>query len=422
MPISLTVDGGLTYYISRHTIKSDKKSKFAGFDLDGTLITTKSGKKCPIDAKDWRWTHETVPYTLQKYHQKGYHIVIFTNQGGKTNIIEIGEKLSAIRKQIKKETKTTVPFSVLIASCHDFYRKPHIGMWEKYITLKSDIDKNIRDIHKKSFFCGDASGRKGEIGATDRYFAINIGIQFKLVEELFTDTDVSYKTYTGGFPKDTYIMNEYASLLRFWMDNTSEVDNTAFGNLKKIFQSDTKQKAIIMVGSPGSGKTVLAQRIWKYLMKLYNKDGREKIGESVVDPVTHLEQDIIGTRSKTLKQIENCVESRISFIVDATNAKNKHRTEIVDLIDDMYSVYIIDIQSPKWLSIHLNECRTHQLELRTGIPSPKELVPKIAIHMFYKNYESPTKQESTRVLILIPWTHPPKKAVQHKAFNYRYDI
>ena len=53
--------------------------KIAGFDLDGTLIDTKSGWNFAKNDDDWDWWHPNVPKKLKKLHKNGYRVVIFSN-------------------------------------------------------------------------------------------------------------------------------------------------------------------------------------------------------------------------------------------------------------------------------------------------------------------------------------------------------
>ncbi|KUF99986.1 Triosephosphate isomerase [Phytophthora nicotianae] len=59
------------------------KFKIAGFDLDGTLIVTKSGKKFAKDKDDWKLFHPTlVRDKLAQLARDGFTLTIFSNQNG----------------------------------------------------------------------------------------------------------------------------------------------------------------------------------------------------------------------------------------------------------------------------------------------------------------------------------------------------
>ena len=56
--------------------------KLAAFDLDGTLIRNKSDRAFSINSDDWTPFNGKVFKIVQKFHDEGYRIVIFSNQAG----------------------------------------------------------------------------------------------------------------------------------------------------------------------------------------------------------------------------------------------------------------------------------------------------------------------------------------------------
>ena len=132
-------------------------AKLVSFDMDDTLIKTKSGAKFPKDSNDWVFWHEKIIPKLKEWYEKGYKIVIFTNQNGiskgHTTENEIKKKIENISQKIG------VPIQVLIASADDGYRKPSKTLWNFFIENmngKIEVDLN------SSIYCGDAAGRTGK--------------------------------------------------------------------------------------------------------------------------------------------------------------------------------------------------------------------------------------------------------------------
>ena len=56
------------------------RQKVAAFDMDYTLIKTKSGRKFPKNSSDWIfWESDIVPQKLRKLHEDEFRVVVFTN-------------------------------------------------------------------------------------------------------------------------------------------------------------------------------------------------------------------------------------------------------------------------------------------------------------------------------------------------------
>lgn len=148
-------------------------------DLDGTLIETKSGRPFPLHSEDWKFIPETLN-AIKYYYDKGYKVVIVTNQGGITQgyfsekvfmkkmkcICDSMEKLLNLQKN-----------SVSYFFCrrlNGFNRKPNPGM-----AIEAQQEYHLT-LHE-SVMMGDFD--------SDREFALNAGISnyipIEEVKELF---------------------------------------------------------------------------------------------------------------------------------------------------------------------------------------------------------------------------------------------
>ncbi|KOB69536.1 Polynucleotide kinase-3'-phosphatase [Operophtera brumata] len=204
------------YIFTSKGVKSSKK--IAAFDMDGTLIKTKSGKVYPVDTKDWQIAFPQVSKKLKEHFEKGYKIVIISNQApignGRVKIEDFQKKIEAIVE------KLDVPIQVYIATGKGFYRKPSTWMWK---TLAE----------KQSFYCGDAVGRvanwapgkKKDHSMADKLMAENLGLTFYTPEQFFLGHSITNVPINkpGFIPKDI----------------------------------------LVLVGFPGSGKSFIAQQIEK---------------------------------------------------------------------------------------------------------------------------------------------------------------
>ncbi|GLC56035.1 hypothetical protein PLESTB_001057500 [Pleodorina starrii] len=161
-------------------------TKIAGVDLDGTMVNTKSGAQFPKDAADWKWFNKATPDVIRSYHDRGFKVVIFTNQGGIKSAVT-GKMAEKVKGRIDAVVgELGIPCQVFAATMDDQYRKPEGGMWEFFT---QNANGGVQPDLSNSFFVGDAAGRPGDFAESDKGFAAAVGIRFRLPEDEFGDME-----------------------------------------------------------------------------------------------------------------------------------------------------------------------------------------------------------------------------------------
>ena len=248
-----------------HIIKIGKfrlREKMAMFDFDWTLVKPISNGTFSKSLDDWRWITEKVPEILQKYYDKGYCIVIISNQTRNTKM-----KLQQITNVL-----STLPIPSLIAvGYEDIDKKPNRTMFDI-------IKKNKKINMNKSFYVGDALGRQGDWSDSDKKFAENINIkQIYSPDDLFTITN----------------------------------------DKKIIIKAYDKQEIIVLVGYPGSGKTTIANTFDSKTYMVINGD----IFKTSKKMIKESEKYIKNNLSIIFDATNPSVEKRKEYI-DFANSKN----------------------------------------------------------------------------------------------------
>jgi len=320
-----TKKNGILYY-SSNPILNKTTISVASFDLDNTIITTKSKLKFPKDENDWVFMDDMVSIINAL---KDHLIVIFTNQKGienKLGLDKFKQKIMNIKKSFTQD------IWVFVALQDDYYRKPLTGMWD---LLEHLVENKINK--ENSFYVGDAAGRKDDHSDSDLYFAHNIGIKFcvpedfiKIKSEAFINKIIKPEDFTSKITEykytDTYIN------LKNWISYKKPI----------IPKHSSKLELILLVGLPGCGKSTFAK-------KYYNT-------------YTYINQDIDKTKEKSKKILLNAIDKKQNIIIDNTNLDYQKRQEIINLVNPSeYDIKIIVFDIPFKVCYHMMYYRVNTM-------------------------------------------------------------
>ncbi|KAI3354547.1 hypothetical protein L3Q82_019055 [Scortum barcoo] len=287
--------GNLLLYTAAGVKGSDK---IAGFDIDGCIITTRSGKVFPTAPDDWKIVYPEIQPRLASLLKKGYKVVFFTNQMG----IAKGKLRPEVFKSKVEDILTTLqlPVQVFVATGPGIYRKPVMGMWNHLCEKANDgltVDK------KQSFYVGDAAGRpenwapgkkKKDFSCSDRLFALNLGLQFHTPEEYFLGWKSAPYSLPNFDPRKT--------------DSTARLYDPPSASL-----TSSKTEVIVAVGYPASGKSTFFHT--HIIPKGY----------------VYVNRDTLGSWQSCVSATERALKEGRSVAVDNTNPDPESRKRYVDV-------------------------------------------------------------------------------------------
>ncbi|XP_052873415.1 uncharacterized protein F21D5.5 [Anopheles cruzii] len=311
-------------------------TKIAAYDMDGTLIKTKSGNVFPKSIDDWQIAFPEVPGKLKSLNASGFKLVILTNQAGigkgKLRIEDFRQKIESLIR------KLGVPMQVFISTGSGMYRKPRIGMWQTLCEQKNDgvtVDKG------RSFYVGDAAGRpevkkpvkrKKDHSSADRLLALNVGVPFLTPELHFQNMPEAPWTKPEFDPKEACEAGAGSALL--WPPAAK--------------LTSTTQEAIIMVGFPGSGKShFVRHQLVPHGYELINRDTLGSWQKCVASMVAALKQgkrvviDNTNPDAESRKRyVEVAARANVPvrcFMMDVGYRHARHNNEFRELTDRSHS-------------------------------------------------------------------------------------
>ncbi|KAK5868480.1 hypothetical protein PBY51_009490 [Eleginops maclovinus] len=287
--------GNLMLYTAAGVKGSDK---IAGFDIDGCIITTKSGKVFPTSPDDWRILYPEIQPRLASLLKKGYKVVFFTNQMG----IARGKLRPEVFKSKVEDilTKLQLPVQVFVAAGPGLFRKPVMGMWNH---LCDKANEGVTVEKKETFYVGDAAGRpenwapgkkKKDFSCSDRLFALNIGLQFHTPEEFFL-----------GWKSAPYSLPHFDPRK---IDSTARLYDPPTASL-----TSSKTEVIVAVGFPASGKSTFFHT------------------HIVPKGYVYVNRDTLGSWQSCVTLCERSLKEGRSVAVDNTNPDPESRKRYVDI-------------------------------------------------------------------------------------------
>jgi bifunctional polynucleotide phosphatase/kinase len=352
----------------------EPRTRIAGFDMDWTLIRTKSGRVFPTSPDDWTLFHDHVAPRVQALYAEGYAICVFTNQEGVSKGRVTAEAL--VHKFAAVGEALGVPVLCQAATHNDGFRKPRVGMWTRLET-EWQAEHGVVVDRAASLYVGDAAGRpssggpkrkgknKSDFHDADYKFALNLGVgHFAVPEECFA---------TGQPVPDRSTWRLHAPTAFVPAALTVEADDTRADAAPTI--DPTTAALWLCVGPPAAGKSTFCA--------------------THAPAVARINQDTLKTRARCIKEARTVLAKGAPCIVDGTHRDAAARAHYVQVAEAaQVPCYCLWFDRTKEEAMHLNALR--------GLTGGAR-VPAVALHTYFKRAESPQAAEGFAGVERVPW-------------------
>ena len=240
------------------------KTKLFLIDIDGTLVTSTSGRRWASSASDWIFLGP-VAAKLEELHRDGWIVALITNQSDWKVSPDPAAKITSILAALQI-INGWAPWTLVATATRKekdtLYRKPGRGLYD--LLLKTlNITTGLTEVR----MCGDA------VGPADPYPPYR-----------WSDSDSAFAAAIG------------ATFMRP-LDLFSAVSPV---------EPASKQEVILLMGNPGSGKSSAAK----------------KLAES---GYIHIEQDTMKSKAATKAAVCSALKTGSSVVVDATHGSATNR-------------------------------------------------------------------------------------------------
>jgi bifunctional polynucleotide phosphatase/kinase len=322
------------------------------FDLDDTIIKTKSGKTFAISSTDWVFLDKNIVTKINKLYDNNNFIGIISNQKGLKSELLINNWIKKINDIVK-----TLKVHVVFASTTDNrYRKPMPGSLDEINNKYFVANKITFNNKSKKYYIGDALGRDGDHSDTDLKFAKNCNLIIK-----------SPETFFGLENKNNKASITYPILQYYSKKEEDDIINKLFSVINNNI-TQNKKILIICIGLPACGKSYVRNIILKKFdeFKYINNDDINDYKKN------NIKNEFFN---KLILNNKNLLNN--NFIIDDnTNFNHKKRNKYLEEFKDYFKIAIFyDLNMD--ICMHLNYMRMYYFN--------KPLISKVVYRTLLKS-------------------------------------